>query len=83
MGGRAACDFAGAPDFTPLNADYFSRHFGAIKLTQPHVRPHLARCVSFPYCLKTTAMEIVLEVPDKDVARVLEWVKGIKRVKIK
>lgn len=28
-------------------------------------------------------MEIVLEVPDKDVARVLELVKGIKRVKIK
>jgi hypothetical protein len=28
-------------------------------------------------------MEIVLEVPEKDVARVLELVKGIKRVKIK
>lgn len=28
-------------------------------------------------------MEIILEVPDKDVARVLELVKGIKRVKIK
>lgn len=28
-------------------------------------------------------MEIVLEVPDKDVARVLELVRGIKRVKIK
>ncbi|AMR25658.1 hypothetical protein A0257_00185 [Hymenobacter psoromatis] len=28
-------------------------------------------------------MEIVLEVPDKDVARVLELVKGIKRVKVK
>jgi len=28
-------------------------------------------------------MEIVLEVPDKDVARVLELVKSIKRVKIK
>ena len=28
-------------------------------------------------------MEIVLEVPDKDAARVLELVRGIKRVKIK
>ncbi|MBT2557493.1 hypothetical protein J7E24_06830 [Hymenobacter sp. ISL-91] len=28
-------------------------------------------------------MEIVLEVPDKDVARVLELVRGIKRVKVK
>ncbi len=28
-------------------------------------------------------MEIILEVPEKDVARVLELVKGIKRVKIK
>ena len=28
-------------------------------------------------------MKIVLEVPEKDVARVLELVKGIKRVKIK
>lgn len=28
-------------------------------------------------------MEIVLEVPEKDVARVLDLVKGIKRVKIK
>ena len=28
-------------------------------------------------------MEIVLEVPDKDAARVLELIKGIKRVKVK
>ena len=28
-------------------------------------------------------MEIVLEVPDKDAARVLELLKGIKRVKVK
>ena len=28
-------------------------------------------------------MEIVLEVPEKDVARVLELVRGIKRVKVK
>ena len=28
-------------------------------------------------------MEIVLEVPDEDVARVLELVRGIKRVKVK
>ena len=28
-------------------------------------------------------MEIVLEVPDKDAARVLALIKGIKRVKIK
>lgn len=27
-------------------------------------------------------MEIVLEVPDKDVARVLELVRGIKQVKV-
>lgn len=28
-------------------------------------------------------MEIILEVPDKDAARVLELLKGIKRVKVK
>lgn len=28
-------------------------------------------------------MEIVLEVPDKDAARVLELIKGIKHVKVK
>jgi hypothetical protein len=28
-------------------------------------------------------MEIVLEVPDKDAARVLELIRGIKRVKVK
>ncbi|WP_046243404.1 hypothetical protein [Hymenobacter terrenus] len=28
-------------------------------------------------------MEIVLEVPDEDAARVLELIKGIKRVKVK
>ena len=28
-------------------------------------------------------MEIALEVPDKDAARVLELIKGIKRVKVK
>lgn len=33
--------------------------------------------------LSRIVMEIVLEVPEKDVARVLELVRGIKRVKIK